>query len=448
MGIEIRNIFFVSLLFSIIAVMFVDYWVSGFGLGICLFLFLLFISRFGSTVPVLELMMLIASLQWVLGAFIAYRVDYYHFKYFMYVDESTYMDIVVPGMVFFIIGISMINYTNLSISINQKISKIANEFPQLAYYLIFIGLVIPLLGEYLPNTLKFVFYLLSGFKYVGIALLLFKNNDNIKWGMFIFIMALTLLESMRKGLFHELLLWSALLSTFIAMRYQWSFFRKFMLVICGIVFAFLLQSIKNQYRVYLENSENTQNRISVFFDLLSDQLTSIQSTTNESELGFINVRLNQGWIISSIFYYVPQYEPYAEGATITEAIRASIIPRFLDPGKKIAGGEENFERFTGLYIRSDTSMGTSILGEAYGNFGKVGSWIFMLIWGGVLSYGFKKLVKYGEKYPMAFLFIPLIFLQVVKAETELYVVLNHFVKSILLVFLFLWGSRKFLQWKI
>jgi hypothetical protein len=46
-----------------------------------------------------------------------------------------------------------------------------------------------------------------------------------------------------------------------------------------------------------------------------------------------------------------------------------------------------------------------------------------------------------------YVFLPLIFLQVVKAETELYVVLNHFLKSLILVFGLLWVFKKYFGWK-
>jgi len=72
----------------------------------------------------------------------------------------------------------------------------------------------------------------------------------------------------------------------------------------------------------------------------------------------------------------------------------------------------------------------------------------MFLWGLFLSVGFNKLVGFGKKQPLMYVFLPLIFLQVVKAETELYVVLNHFIKSLILVFGFLWFVRRYLGWEI
>ena len=72
----------------------------------------------------------------------------------------------------------------------------------------------------------------------------------------------------------------------------------------------------------------------------------------------------------------------------------------------------------------------------------------MLIWGGLISLSLRYLLALSYKYPTVILWIPLMFLQVVKAETELVVVLNHGVKSAFLLFLFYFGIKKILGWRI
>ena len=161
-----------------------------------------------------------------------------------------------------------------------------------------------------------------------------------------------------------------------------------------------------------------------------------------------NVRLNQGWIISAIIDEIPARTPFIEGETIRQAVSASLLPRFLNPNKKRAGGRENFSRFTGLEIGEGTSMGISIVGEAYGNYNVFGGTLFMGIWGLFLGRFWRFLLKAAMQNPLLIAFLPLIFLQVIKAETELAVVLNHLVKSSIVVFGFFWGARNFLNWKI
>lgn len=419
------------------------------GLTLCLFSFLLYVFRLGKSIPVLELMLLMASLQWILGPYIAYRLEFSHFKYIMYVDEDIYMGIVAPGYFFLLIGALMLYPKHNIIKIERTLKDVATRNSRLAYYLIFIGIFVPLMGSLLPVSLRFVVYLLANLKFVGAALILFKENSSGKLKIFFLVVGLTLLSSLQSGMFHDFFLWTALLISFVAINYKFSNFQKVLVMAAGFGFAFLLQGIKSEYRFIVNQEEfSTGEKVAIFVDLLLGGADHSTEPNSDSYLGMINVRLNQGWIISAIINNVPEYEPYANGETIWEAVESSLLPRFLAPDKKLAGGQENFRRFTGLMISSGTSMGTSIIGEAYGNFGKTGSWIFMLTWGMFLALSLRILIKYGESHPIIHVFLPLIFLQVIKAETETYVVLNHFLKASILVFGFLWAARKFWGWKV
>jgi hypothetical protein len=51
-------------------------------------------------------------------------------------------------------------------------------------------------------------------------------------------------------------------------------------------------------------------------------------------------------------------------------------------------------------------------------------------------------------YPTIWLWFPLVMLHFVKAETELLVQLNFLVKSIFLVYLFVWANKHFLRLKL
>ena len=139
---------------------------------------------------------------------------------------------------------------------------------------------------------------------------------------------------------------------------------------------------------------------------------------------------------------------FAEGETIIKGIQASLLPRFLAPDKAKAGGREYFERFTGKFISKNTSMGLSPLGEAYANFGIVEGAIFMLLLGLFYNFILKKIFSYAATYPTLILFLPLIFLQVVKAEVDFAVVINYLIKAIIAVALLFWFSRNFLKLRL
>jgi len=427
--------------------LFSENFLTAIGLGWSVFIFFLFVSRLGKGFPVLELMLLMAAAQWIVGAKIAYVQDFEHWKYFMYVNELEYMKLAVPGAITMSLGVFLF-YPRYSFSkMNKRLRDFMSSNKRLAYILIIFGLMSDYVGPYAPASLGFVFYLTKSFQYVGLALLLFAPRSGTNWYWFIGVMGLLTISSIIQGMFHDLILWSALLFSFICIRLELSSWGKFSYIVIGLMAVFLIQSVKGEYRGQIVGYSD-EKRIELFTDLIGERIDNPEFTEEEGFLEMTNVRLNQGWIISAVINNIPRYEPFAEGETITTAIRASLIPRIIDPDKPIAGGRENFRRFTGLPIRDDTSMGTSILGEAYANFGNTGAYIFMFIWGAFLAWGFGRLIKYGRKYPIIIVFIPMIFLQVIKAETELVVVLNHFVKSLILVFAFLWFARKFLGWQL
>lgn len=438
----------ITLIFSLIAWSQYDFW-SFIGLGLCLFSFLIYVDRLGTTIPVLELMLLISALQWIFGAHQSFNFEHQHFKYYMYVEREAYMSVVVPGFLSFMLGILLIK-SKLNIEeVNKQMERFVLTFPKAPVILVGIGFLSPIVGRFAPGSLSFVFFLLGNMKFIGAALWLFQPESAKKWVATGIILLLTLLSSIQSGMFHDLLLWSALLFSFIVLRTKMSVKRRLVFISTGFLMAFLIQSVKAEYRMrLLEGLMADQTPTEVFFELIDDRVNNLSALFSDDEyMAEMNVRLNQGWIISAIIEHVPEIEPFADGETIFEAFQSSLLPRFLAPDKKIAGGVENFERFTGLQLGETTSMGTSVIGEAYANFGPLGSWVFMFLWGLFLSLGFNKLVVYGKNQPLIYVFLPLIFLQVVKAETELYVVLNHFLKSLILVFGLLWIFKKYFGWR-
>ena len=145
---------------------------------------------------------------------------------------------------------------------------------------------------------------------------------------------------------------------------------------------------------------------------------------------------------------VPDLRPHASGETIVVALKASVLPRFLFPDKPRAGGKENYEKYTGFVLQKSTSMGISLLGEAYINFGVRGAWVFMFFFGLFSSFVIKQFFLLASSYPTIWLWFPLILLHFVKAETELLVQLNFIVKSIIMVYAFVWANKYFLRLKL
>lgn len=409
------------------------------GLFLAIIISWFFFKEIGKTIPVLQIMLFIAALQWVVGPVISYTLEVKHFKYYMYVDELTYMSYVVPGLLAFFIAIS--------IFIKKVKIPVATNYFQYASYgriILIIGIISDLLLFIIPSSLAFVFYLMAQFIYVGAGILLFSRRRIERIYFFIALVYL-IARSISSAMFHELILWSIFLFFIWAIKSKPTKLTKSLIIASGLIAIVSIQIVKARYRDMVWD-RNVNNKTKIFINLIGENVHK-SYFEEEKNISDLNVRLNQGWIISKIMSYVPSKAPFAHGETIKDAVIASLVPRFLNPNKKTAGGIENMRKFTGIRLKN-TAMGVSIIGEAYGNFGVIGGILFMGIWGLFLIWFLKVLSKQVYKHPILIFFVPLIFLQVVKAESDMITVFNHLVKSSLLLALFFWTVRKLLGWNV
>lgn len=401
-----------------------------------------FLIRIGKGLPVLELMLLIAGLQWILGPLIEYSSPSGHYKYFMYVEQSSYMSFVVPAYIMFAIFVFyFLNRTNC-----YKIDILhLKNYSDYGVSILIIGIFFDVFGGLLPNSLGFVSFILSNFKFVG-AIILFNSQKKTLRYIFYGAIIYLLIISIFRALFHDLILWSTFFYMFWALKNTPSIQKILLTFIVGGFLALTLQTVKSSLRTQVFDGFSG-NKIELFMSLMVNSLLGNEENLPQLDDGVeTNVRLNQGWIISAVLDHIPANQEYLHGGSIRDAVFASILPRMLNPNKIQAGGQENFRRFTGLELNQGTSMGISIVGEAYGNFARVGGVIFMGVWGAFLGVIWLFLYKKISKNIIFIAFIPLIFLQVIKAETELVVVLNHLVKSMMVVFAFLWFAKNYLHW--
>lgn len=418
-----------------------DIW-SFIGIASVIFVAYQFTKQLGVSLPILELMLLIAGLQWIIGPLIEYAAPTVHYKYYMYVDQVVYMAYVVPAYLLFVIIIlvGLKRMVQLNIALEQLV-----YFSKFGLSLFFIGIVYDLFSGFL-GFLGFLGYIISNFKFVGAIILYFSKNKRVRRLFYIAILFL-LYRSLSNAMFHDFVLWSAFFYMFWAFQFKPSVFTKLTTFAVAGIFLISLQTIKAAYRSEVW-AGNKGNKIELFVGLMYDALLGDGSTLDAEENNVDNnVRLNQGWIISAILDEIPKKTNYFGGSTIVDALSASLLPRFLDPDKAKAGGQENFRKFTGLQISDGTSMGISIIGEGYGNYGKIGGIFFMGFWALFVLLVWKYLLKQASKNILLVAFLPLIFLQVIKAETELVVVLNHLVKSGIVVLLFLrfFGSARVIK---
>ncbi|MFC1688470.1 hypothetical protein ACFL07_02270 [Pseudomonadota bacterium] len=425
------------------------YWLSAVGVGAFAYYLVRLLQEAGVDLPIESFILVMASMQWIIGPVLDYAGLSNHWKYRMTVPAEEYMALAVPGVIALSLGLYAFR-SKKRIGLVSHYAGITRDIVSrtqfLPFYLIGIGFIFSFLVHKFPPALAFPAYILSNIKYIGLIYLIFSHRQKNKGLILALAFFLTFVSSLRGAMFHDLLLWSAFIGMYAAYVFRPSNAQKALAMLMGLAFIFVLQAVKDDYRSKLREEGRGQN-IQKFLSSVDERLID-DETANSSNVERLVIRINQGWIISAVMVNVPRTIPHAGGETIVTAIKTSALPRILYPDKPIAGGKANFEKYTGYLLQRSTSMGISLLGEAYINFGVRGAWVFMFFFGLFSSFVIKQFFLLASTYPTIWLWFPLILLHFVKAETELLVQLNFILKSIIMVYAFVWANKHFLRLKL
>ena len=383
-------------------------------------------------IPVRAIILFFSSLQWCIAPILFYNGYYDHYKYYMYVPEIEYMELSVWSLIALSVGLYIVplrSEKNKILCAIEMIKVLLNKDKKLPFIFISVGIVISFISSFLPSSLGFVWFLLGNLSYAGIILLMY-SEIKFRFEISFLAMVITFAGAASKGLFHDFFLWAIFVGLFYVQIKNTAGTKKLIALICSIFLLAIVQTVKFDYRnaTWYGNQEASAF---LFMDLVYKRIFDEKSEQDIIDVEGVSIRLNQGWIISRIMETVPASVAFLDGSTVWIAIKASILPRFLFPDKPIAGGKKNFEKIT-KYKLNRTSMGISLLGEGYANFGKVGAYFFLFICGVVISMILYLLVRISLTYPILITFIPIIFFHVVKAESELLVILNFLFKSLIL----------------
>ena len=383
--------------------------------------------------PLLELANLVAVLQWTIGPALSYFLGIDHYRYHMYVPESTYFSYVLPATCVFsasILGFGLFaKQENLLATLNRDF------FFNYGIYLFLIAVAAEFASGRAPASLQFFFHLLSQLRYVAAVYFLLSRHS---YGIPSAALAASSLfiNSKTSGMFHDLLLWLALIFCIWFPTAKWLHYRKPLIFAIAAISVFAIQVVKQDYRERLKSGENPSLVLMAF-----EYLSPSGKAWEQDVLSLALVRLNQGWIVSAVMANVPSKVAFAEGETVTDAFVA-LAPRFLLPNKTTAGGRDNFRKYTGLPIGDSTSMCICVLGEAYANFGDFGGIAFMGLFGAIFALSYSRILKWAVRHPDFLFWIPLIFYQAIKAETDLVVIANQIVKGSIVAFAGYWAMHR------
>ena len=416
------------------------------GLGLFAYTLFWFVNATGKEIAIGPVVSMIATAQWIVGPYFAYYHDAVTYKYRMYVDEESYFLYVVPSLILFVLSVRIfspkINIDQIRNYINR--TSILNSTN--IYYIFLIGVVAHIATPNLPFSLRFILFLISQFTFIA-SIYMMVLRIKFRWVCLSISFILLANSSLEYSFFHILLLWSALIASYICAELRIKFRTKLLVFFGCILLVTQLQAAKSEYRLRIIQDPSKSGIFTLMDAMVENSLfqnSEFSSTSTTS--GALNARLNQGWIISAVMNYVPAVHDFENGDTILRAFQESLLPRFLFE-KRAVNVSDGFEKYTGLRVSNDTSFGISIVGEAWANFGYYGI-IFMGVFGAFYGSIIRLTFIIGRRFPTVIFWIPLIFLQATKAETETVVVLNHIVKSGALVAMIYVMAYKILKWRI
>lgn len=379
--------------------------------------------------------------QMLLGPMLAYNgLD--HFQpaiYQMKVSEMVYFSYTIPAVICFIIGLHITaGKLKGEIIDTESVFSVVKNNPRLSYIFIFVGFVSSIASSLFTSDLAFVFILLGGFKFIGLFMIIF-GNQQLKLVPLIIVVGSIISTSLTIGMFHDLLTWIIFCGTILAIKYKPGFNIKMISTIAFILISIIIQQLKGDYREATWQRGN-EGGVESFNKTYRENKKSLFDLV---QLAKSNVRINQGFIITNIMANIPKKMPFSNGNELLQILESATLPRILAPNKLNAGDRDFFMKYSGMNISQHTSMGLSSLGDAYINFGINGGFIFMFILGLLFSEVLKAFHKFSKIFPLLILFTPLVFYYPIRPDCELQTVLGHLIKSCFLIFVIhvLWKNK-------
>jgi hypothetical protein len=373
-------------------------------------------------------------LQMLIGPSFAYNgLDLFQEGYYkMQIPEAEYFNYAIPAVLLFIIGLNIKSERLQGERPNlYKIKEFVKDNKSVAFVFIVIGFFASFTINYFSSDLRFVFVVLSVFKFIGLFLIIL-GEKGIKPLYLILVLGSVILSSIAQGMFFDLLTWLIFTSSIYAIKFKPSFYLKLSFFLFFVFLSFIIQQLKGDYReaTWVQGQDaNLQTMTKAIKK--KDQKSGIFSLES---LASSNLRINQGYIITNIMNTVPDKVPFQNGDELKLILEAAILPRILAPDKLNAGDRTIFMKYSNIPVIEGTSMGLSSMGDAYINFGIIGGCLFMFFYGVMFNLILNMIYLNSVKYPILILFSSVIFYYPIRPDCELQTILGHLFKSTFIVF--------------
>jgi hypothetical protein len=398
-----------------------------------------FIKKLSNCFVFLDIIILIASLQWLLGPVLAYQIFNKQNKLallwdtYMKVPSDQYFAFVLPGTILFILGLKMpllINYFKNDEWYIENAKNYLREKGYISLLLVGIGFNVTLINPILPHIVQGIFHFFAQLTFIGVFYAIF-SEFKYKKTIVLLVLSLLILQCILTGMYGELIYWSLLTFILAIIGNRISFISKIIFFCTGLFFILMIQSIKHEYRAKVWDSGMVRNNdASLFGKLVWDKILHPSQLVEPQKLFDIAIRVNQGFLIAKTMEYVPKHEPFAHGETILKSAVASFIPRIFWHNKPTVGGRDMIVRFLGAPDDLEYSYNLSPIGEAYVNFGVYGGIVFMFFYGLFFNMVFLLILKMSIKLPSIIMWLPIILIGPIQSmEGDILEAINTLVKA-------------------
>jgi hypothetical protein len=412
-----------------------DIWVAAAcGLSVAIFVHLCLVADRYVAFP--GLISFVASVELLLAPVVASDFPPTFHQFHMAVPLDTYLQYAIPATAALWIGLHWpLNRVLLATRLEWAQPSTLDPRQQRRLDVVLVlSLFLNSFARDFPPQVSFLVTILGSFSFFSALAWMLTRTPG--WKVRVAIVMLQLIATASAdGIFYVVVQWGGFFLLVYGFRSRWRSTLALALIL-ATVGAVTLQYVKSDYRRYIGTRDASfVERVSVLGSMAWNKVIPKDDQPNGMIFGDVLVRFDQGWIVSRIMNVVPGKVPYAEGETIQDALMFTLLPRALFPNKPEGASRVLFARFTGLQLNSSTSMGLSIIGEMYANFGYWGGVVGTLVFGSLVGLAYAHFAKLARKSPHWWAAAPIVLLAAVEPAWNLEDISNYIVKSALVLFL-------------
>jgi len=413
-------------------------WLCGLGLTVTLATLIIFAFRLGKSIPFLEFTAFWGGVQWVYAPWVCYR-EFGDNRFFgnMAVPEEYYMQITVPAYLAFVAGIFLFG---------RKIRQLPVfdlRDARIVMYLCIWGAIGGILLSGVHSSLDSLSVCLRSFLLVAVLIQFYTSDKLIRYLWVLIYVGYVVIQGLYSSMFGEAVAPFLFLFLFLCFRMKVKHHIAFILVGLIVIGGLMCLDIKGEYRLQAPlATRRISGQVNLAARLLTNEIVSMDLSALFTGPTVTN-RLNQGALISEVYCYVDNTQLCYYGSTIVDSLLSVVLPQFLFPPKRRAGGGDNMVEMVG-YRYMGASMNVSYVGEGYANFGRYGCACFTFFCGVLLGLAFRYTRFLISKWPFVFFFVPAIFGAAWIVEGDFMGLLNSMIKPALLVVVSYYMLRKYL----